>query len=104
MRTTYPEASFCFVDVTALADSQTASTTAKDFSNYPLFCDQTARQAPYGTLERNQFLLDGSREIFPAAGPEDVHGGAMRNRTRKADMSSRPPWRSPLHSPTAASG
>lgn len=72
MRTTYPEASFCFVDVTALADSQTASTTAKDFSNYPLFCDQTARQAPYGTLERNQFLLDGSREIFPAAGPEDV--------------------------------
>lgn len=72
MRTTYPEASFHFVDVTALADSHVASAAAKAFSNYPLFYDETARQAPYGTMEQNQFILDGSREIFPAAGPEDV--------------------------------
>lgn len=72
MRTTYPEAYFRFVDVTALGDGRTASTTAKDFSNYPLFYDKSVRQAPYGTMEHNQFVLDGSRKIFPAAGPEDV--------------------------------
>ena len=71
MRTTYPEAFFNFIDVTALSDSKAVSTSAKDFSNTALFHDDIS-QASYGTLELNQFVLDGSREIFPTQQPEDV--------------------------------
>lgn len=71
MRTTYPEAYFNFCDVTALPDSKAASTSAKDFSQTGLLHDNV-RQAAYGTMELNQFVLDGSREIFPDEYPNDV--------------------------------
>lgn len=70
-RKTYCEAYFNFIDVTALADSSAASTVAKDFSITELF-HKDIRQPPYGTMELNQFVLDGSREIFPSEPPEDV--------------------------------
>lgn len=71
MRKTYPEAYFNFIDVTALTDSSVVSTTVKEFSNTALYLDNI-RQASYGTMELNQFILDGSREIFPYEQPEDV--------------------------------
>jgi len=70
MRTTYPEAQFNFVDVTALRDSTAVSTAVKDFSIPALFRED-ARQVLYGTVELNQFVLDGSREIFPIT-PDDI--------------------------------
>ncbi len=70
-RKTYCTAEFNFIDVTALADSRPVSTAAKDFSNMELF-HKDVRQAAYGTMELNQFVLDGSREIFPDSQPEDV--------------------------------
>lgn len=71
MRTTYPEAYFNFIDVTALSDSHAASTSVKDFANTALL-QEDIEQTVYGTMELNQFVLDGSREIFPRAAPEDV--------------------------------
>lgn len=70
-RKTYPEADFNFIDVTAQADSNPVSTVVKAFSNMKLFYEDV-RQPPYGTMELNQFVLDGSREIFQAEPPEDV--------------------------------
>ncbi len=71
MRTTYPEAYFNFIDVTALTDSKAVALTAKDFADTALL-KKDIRQKEYGTMELNQFVLDGSREIFPADAPEDV--------------------------------
>ncbi len=71
MRTTYPEAYFNFIDVTALSDSRVVSASAKDFSNTLLFRGDIC-QAAYGTMELNQFVLDGTREIFPEGQPGDV--------------------------------
>ena len=71
MRQTYPEAYFNFIDVSAKADSQIKAETAQEFSSLGLQYEDN-QQATYGTLELNQFLLDGSREIFPDELPEDV--------------------------------
>ncbi len=71
MRTTYPQAQFNFIDVTALADSKVFSTVAKHFANTALY-QHNVRQSIYGTMELNQFVLDGSREIFPIDQPKDV--------------------------------
>lgn len=71
MRTTYPEAYFNFIDVTAEADSKVASASANDFSDVELF-HEDVRQAAYSTLELNQFILDGSLEIFQTEQPLDV--------------------------------
>lgn len=68
---TYPKAVFKFIDITALEDSNAVSTTAKELSNTALF-HSDIRQKTYGTMELNQFVLDGSREILPNEGPEDV--------------------------------
>lgn len=70
MRVTYPETCFGFWDSTALADGQVVSSSAQRFSDPDLFKDNI-RQAIYGTMELNQFVLDGSRQIFPEE-PEDV--------------------------------
>lgn len=64
MRSTYPEAYFNFIDVTADADSTVSSASATDFSDTSLF-HEDIRQASYATLELNQFVLDGSMEILP---------------------------------------
>lgn len=72
MRHTYPEAYFNFIDTTALSDSSASSAAAKSFARLSLLEKESEPQAPYGTMELNQFVLDGSREIFPAEQPEDV--------------------------------
>lgn len=71
MRVTYPEAEFNFIDVTALADSSAMSTSIKDFAEPALFLEDI-RMKEYGTMELNQFVLDGSRAIFPSQGVQDV--------------------------------
>lgn len=71
MRTTYPEAEFNFIDVTALGDSRAASTSAKEFAEPALFLENV-RMKDYGTMELNQFVLDGSKVIFPQQRPQDI--------------------------------
>ncbi|MCM1190777.1 MAG: hypothetical protein NC541_15995 [bacterium] len=71
-RTTYPEAKFDFVDVTAQEDSTVSSQDAASFSDSALFYGGPVHQASYGTLEHNRFILDGTEEIFPADGPKDI--------------------------------
>lgn len=65
MRTTYPEAEFDLTDVTAREDGTPGSGSVADFADLSLL-KETGRMGQYGTMEHNQFLLDGSREIFPA--------------------------------------
>ena len=71
MRTTYPEAEFNFIDVTALADSRAVSASAQDFAEPSLFLEDV-RMKDYGTMELNQFILDGSKAVFPSQGAQDV--------------------------------
>lgn len=71
MRITYPEAEFDLTDVTAQGDSTLESGTAAGFADLSLLKEE-GRMGRYGTMERNQFLLDGSRDIFPEEGPADV--------------------------------
>lgn len=56
-------ASTRFIDDTALQDATMLSSGRTDFSNLKLFKEKTS-QAPYATLELNQFVLDGSRKIM----------------------------------------
>lgn len=67
---TYCKAEMKFIDVTALSDASATSNDNQSIGNVEIFKDETA-QADYGTLELNQFVLDGSKEIMPDA-PEDV--------------------------------
>ena len=74
---TYCKAEMKFIDVTALEDASVSSNDNQSFGNVEIFQGEMA-QADYGTLEQNQFVLDGSKEIMPDA-PEDVAfwSGAM---------------------------
>ncbi len=56
---------FDFSDVTAIEDN-TASAAMQDFANLDLL-KRNIQQPLYGTMELNQFILDGSREILPEA-------------------------------------
>lgn len=67
---TYPEAQFNFTDVSARADSSPAAQNSKNFANINLLKEDTVMKN-YGTLELNQFILDGSMEIFPES-PRDI--------------------------------
>lgn len=71
MRVTYPEAEFNFIDVTALGDSRAMSASIKEFAEPALFLEDI-RMRDYGTMELNQFVLDGSKAIFPSQGARDV--------------------------------
>lgn len=59
-----------FADVTALKDSTVALSENQLFCNVELFKEQVS-QCDYATLERNQFVLDGTKEILPET-PEDI--------------------------------
>lgn len=59
-----------FVDVTALEDSAVTMNQQQEFCNAGLFAEYVP-QRDYATLERNQFVLDGSKAILPDA-PEDA--------------------------------
>ncbi len=61
-----------FIDVTALADAAVTVSTAQSIGNLSLFSnDMESTQKEYGTLELNQFILDGSKTVMPAA-PKDI--------------------------------
>ena len=64
MRQTYPEARFNFGDVTALEDSQVSASEMQSFADLSLFHEK-GEQRPFGTMELNQFLLDGSLDVLP---------------------------------------
>lgn len=71
MSRTSCRASMKFIDVTALADSSVSVATPQNFANLALFKkEQEKEQKPYGTLELNQFILDGSREILEQTNPD----------------------------------
>ena len=55
-----------FVDVTAIEDATVTTSDNMEFGNLALFKDRT-EGGSYGTLELNQFVLDGSRAEFPDA-------------------------------------
>lgn len=63
MRTTYPEANFEFIDVTAAEDGVLKTEDANDISNVGLLLKQPDVEE-YATLELNNFILDGSKKIL----------------------------------------
>ena len=67
---TYAIAEMKFIDVTALSDATLSTEANQSVGNLELFKEQTP-QSPYGTLELNQFILDGSKAILNDA-PEDI--------------------------------
>ena len=71
MRTTYPEAKFEFIDTTAAEDSTIVWDTCNPISELELLCQTEISVPEYATLERNCFILDGSREIMDEI-PNDV--------------------------------
>lgn len=69
MSTTNCIVDMVFADVTALADAAETN-NGSVLSTNSLFKAQTA-QSDYGTMELNQFILDGSKEILPTS-PSDI--------------------------------
>lgn len=63
MRQTYPEAVFDFIDTKAKKDSTASSDTVQPFCNLALLKNED-NSPDYGTLELNQFVLDGSKVIL----------------------------------------
>ena len=69
MSTTNCIVDMVFADVTALADAAETN-NGSVLSTNSLFKAQTA-QSDYGTMELNQFILDGTNEILPVS-PSDI--------------------------------
>lgn len=67
---TYCIAEMKFIDVTALSDASLSSVDNQSIGNLDIFAEQTLQEA-YGTLELNQFVLDGSKSILPDL-PSDI--------------------------------
>lgn len=63
MRQTYPEAVFDFIDTKAKKDSTASSDTVQPFCDLALLKNED-NSPDYGTLELNQFVLDGSKVIL----------------------------------------
>lgn len=59
-----------FVDLTAKEDSKASSSNNQSFGQLNIL-KGTTNQKDYGTLETNQFVLDGTKAIMPDA-PKDV--------------------------------
>ena len=70
MSRTYCRAEMRFIDVTALSDAAVMTDDNQSIGDTAVFAKETP-QADYGTLEWNQFLLDGEKSILPDA-PEDI--------------------------------
>lgn len=58
-----------FIDTSAIEDATITTSGNVDIGNLELFREPT-EQKNYGTLELNQFVLNGSREILPVAVPD----------------------------------
>lgn len=70
MSKTSCKAEMKFIDVTALEDAELSSSDNNFVSNLELF-QAEVRQEDYGTLELNQFVLDGSKTVMSDT-PEDI--------------------------------
>lgn len=68
-RKTYCVANMKFTDVTALSDASVSAPDNQRIGNLLLFQNETEVK-DYGTLELNQFVLDGTKEIMTQ--PEDI--------------------------------
>ena len=66
---TYCKVEMKFIDVTALADATVTTDSNQIIGNTAIFSHQIA-QADYGTLELNQFVLDGSKKLLNE--PKDI--------------------------------
>lgn len=66
---TYCKVEMKFIDVTALADATVTTDSNQSIGNTAIFSHQIA-QADYGTLELNQFVLDGSKKLLNE--PKDI--------------------------------
>ena len=69
-RKTYCVANMKFTDVTALSDASVSAPDNQSIGSLLLFQSETAVK-DYGTLELNQFALDGTKEIMTEQ-PEDI--------------------------------
>lgn len=69
-RKTYCVANMKFTDVTALSDASVSAGDNRSIGSLALFQNET-EVADYGTLELNQFVLDGTKEIMTER-PEDI--------------------------------
>ena len=70
MSETYCRAEMKFIDVTALGDATVTTQDNQPYGDAGVFQSETA-QADYGTLELNEFILDGSKTVLPDA-PGDI--------------------------------
>lgn len=70
MRKTYCIAKLELIDVLALADSTVGTSFNQSVGNTDLFAEKTA-SGDYATLERNMFVLDGSKEPMEDD-PDDI--------------------------------
>lgn len=70
MSETYCRAEMKFIDVTAINDATVTTRDNQQYGDIGMFQSETA-QADYGTLELNEFILDGSKTILPDA-PGDI--------------------------------
>lgn len=70
MSKTSCKAEMKFIDVTALEDAELSSSDNNSVSNLELF-QAEVRQEDYGTLELNQFVLDGSKTVMSDT-PDDI--------------------------------
>lgn len=65
MSKTRTQITFGLVDVTAKSDSQLSVSDKQDFVNLNDLKEEKLEEILYGTLEKNQFALDGSRKLMP---------------------------------------
>lgn len=70
MSRTYCIAHMRFIDVSALSDADVSTSFNQNIGNIGLLQSEVSQKA-YGTMELNQFVLDGSKEIIPDT-PNDI--------------------------------
>lgn len=73
MARTYCVAKMELTDISASSDGVFNSVQKSDFSNMDLLVkDDRAKEKEYATLELNQYILDGSKEVMKDTGADDV--------------------------------
>lgn len=65
---------FRIYDITAAQEAAGTCTDKRNFSNLALLFQEDIPYKKYGTLEENQFVLDGQHESFPDAPEEENFG------------------------------
>jgi hypothetical protein len=91
-----------FVDVTAIEDATVTTSDNMEFGNLALFKDRI-EGGSYGTLELNQFVLDGSREEFPDE-PDSFAFFSAEKSDKNGNFSSHPQLTVTFTSPHTSAG